>query len=185
MLASLVSLLALTASALATKTNGTFRHPIATPVFLVELLTYLPVNVSLPGGGGVAAVPNMGGTITGIFDGEIVGNVTGATETLLPSETGEYTHYENKLIFTNDAEDRIFLSMDGTITYANNALHGFGYATFQTTIPGLEWTNYAMFVVEWMADFFTGRGEAEIFHITTGGRVDGKPIDALLPPKRR
>jgi hypothetical protein len=91
MLTSLVSLLALTASALATKTNGTFRLPIATPAFQVELLTYLPVNVSLPGGGGVAAVPNLGGTITGLFDGEIVANVTGATETLLPSETGEYT----------------------------------------------------------------------------------------------
>ncbi|KAL2810482.1 hypothetical protein BJX63DRAFT_434267 [Aspergillus granulosus] len=168
MLATLVSLLALTASAISTKTNGTFRSPIATPVFQVQLLTYFPVNVSIPGGGGIAAVPNLGGTITGLFDGEIVGN-----------------HYENKIVFTNAAEDRIFLSMDGTITYANNALHGFGYAAFQTTIPGLEWTNYAMFVVEWMADFLTGIGEAEIFHITTGGRIDGQPIDALLPPKRR
>ncbi|KAL2848516.1 hypothetical protein BJY01DRAFT_153485 [Aspergillus pseudoustus] len=185
MLISLVSLLALMASALATKTNGTFRAPIATPVFQVQLLTYLPVNVSIPGVGGIAAVPNLGGTITGLWDGEIVGNITGATETLLASETGEYTHYENRLIFTDAAEDRIFLTLDGTITYANNALHGFGYATFQTTIPGLEWTNYAMFVVEWMADFFTGTGEAEIFHITTDGRIDGQPIDALLPPKWR
>jgi hypothetical protein len=91
MLTSLVSLLALTVSALATKASGTFRSPIATPVFQVEPLTYLPVNVSLPGGGGIAAVPNLGGTITGLFDGEIVGNVTGATETLLPAGTGEYT----------------------------------------------------------------------------------------------
>lgn len=39
-----------------------------------------------------------------------------------------------------------------------------------------------MFVAEWMADFYTGTGQAEIFHITTGGRLDGKSIDALLPP---
>lgn len=39
-----------------------------------------------------------------------------------------------------------------------------------------------MFVAEWLADFYTGSGQAEIFRITTGGRLDGKPIDALLPP---
>ncbi|KAL5338038.1 hypothetical protein BJX70DRAFT_399132 [Aspergillus crustosus] len=46
----------------------------------------------------------------------------------------------------------------------------------------LIWANYALFIVEWVGDFFTGLGHAEIFHITTGGRVDGKPIAALEPP---
>jgi hypothetical protein len=55
-------------------------------------------------------------------------------------------HYENKLIFTNDAEDRIFLSMDGTITYANNALHGFGYAyVFRTPGALAHWLLYPVY----------------------------------------
>lgn len=89
MLALLITILALTASSIAT--NGTFRHPIAKPVFQVELLTLLPSNITIPGGGSIAAVPNTGGTISGCFDGEIIGNITGSFETLLPSETGEYT----------------------------------------------------------------------------------------------
>ena len=48
MLARLFTLLALTASALAS--NVTFRHPIAKPAFQVELLGKLPYNVTLPGG---------------------------------------------------------------------------------------------------------------------------------------
>ncbi|KAL4881804.1 hypothetical protein BJY04DRAFT_217873 [Aspergillus karnatakaensis] len=181
MLKQLVTVLGLAACTLAT--NGTFRHPHAKPVFQVILNTQLPANVTTPSGG-VAAVPNVGGTIKGAWEGEVVANVTGAIETLLPSEEGEYTHYENQIVFTNDEDERLFITLTGTITYANNALHGFGYATIQTAIEDLIWTNYAMFVVEWMADFFTGLGEAEIFHITTGGRVDGKPIPALEPPAR-
>ncbi|KAL4785957.1 hypothetical protein BJX76DRAFT_355552 [Aspergillus varians] len=180
MLARVFTLLAFAAGALAT--NGTFRHPIAKPVFQVELLAGLPYNVTTPGGGNIAAVPNRGGTVSGIFNGEIIGNLTSAIETILPSEDGEYSRWENNLIFTNADDDRILVSITGKITYANEALHGFGYATFQTTILGFEWTNYATFLVEWIADFYTGTGQAEIFQITTGGRLDGKPIDALLPP---
>ncbi|KAL4805662.1 hypothetical protein BDV18DRAFT_160567 [Aspergillus unguis] len=180
MLARLFTLLALTASALAT--NVTFRHPIAKPAFQVELLGKLPYNVSLPGGGNTALIPNRGGTVSGIFNGEIIGDLTSAVETVLPSEEGEYSRWDNTLLFANAEDDRILASITGTITYANEALHAFGYATFQTTVPGLEWINYATFLVEWLAEFNTGTGTADIFQITTGGRIDGKPIDALLPP---
>lgn len=72
-------------------TDGIFRHPIAKPAFEVELLSGLPYNITVPGGDNVAAVPNRGGKVSGAFNGEIIGNLTGATETLLPSDVGEYT----------------------------------------------------------------------------------------------
>lgn len=54
--------------------------------------------------------------------------------------------------------------------------------TLETTIPELEWINYAMFIAEWQADFFSGIGETEIFEVNTSGRRDGQPIPALEPP---
>ncbi|KAL4939684.1 hypothetical protein BDV06DRAFT_224798 [Aspergillus oleicola] len=179
MITRLISLLALAAGTLAT--NGTFKHPLAKPVFQVQLLAGLPYNTTVPGGT-IAAVPNRGGSVSGIFDGEIIGNLTAAIETILPAEEGEYSRWENQLIFTNDEDERILVSISGTITYANEALHGFGFAYLQTTIPNLVWTNYATFLVEWMADFYTGTGEAEIFEIKSGGRLDGESIAGLLPP---
>ncbi|KAL4962453.1 uncharacterized protein BDV14DRAFT_106344 [Aspergillus stella-maris] len=183
MLTSIFSLLALVGSTLATPlTNGTFKHPLTKPVFQVQLLAALPYNTTIPGGGTIAAVPNRGGSVSGIFEGEIIGNLTAAIETVLPAEEGEYSRWENQLVFTNEADERILVSISGTITYANEALHGFGFAYLQTTIPELVWTNYATFLVEWMADFYTGTGDAEIFEINSGGRLDGKPIAGLLPP---
>lgn len=75
---------AFAAGTLATK--GIFHHPIAKPAFEVELLSGLPYNITVPGGDNVAIVPNRGGKVSGAFNGEIIGNLTGARETLLPSE---------------------------------------------------------------------------------------------------
>ncbi|KAL4794853.1 hypothetical protein BDV19DRAFT_389754 [Aspergillus venezuelensis] len=178
MLTSVYSVLAFVVGALATPlTNGTFKHPLAKPVFQDQLLAGLPYNTTVPGGGTIAAVPSRGGSVSGLFDGEIIGNLKAAIETILPAEEGEYSRWENQLIFTNEADERILVSISGTITYANEALHGFGY--LQTTIPDLVWTNYATFFVEWMD---AGTGEAEIFEIESGGRLEGKSIAGLLPP---
>ena len=44
------------------------------------------------------------------------------------------------------------------------------------------WVNSASFLIEWQGDFNTGKAQFEFFQITTGGRIDGQPITALLPP---
>lgn len=87
----LAHLIAIAFAAGTMATDGIFRHPIAKPTFEVELLAGLPYNITVPGGDNVAAVPNRGGKVSGAFNGEIIGNLTGALETLLPSDVGEYT----------------------------------------------------------------------------------------------
>ena len=71
--------------------NGTFKHPLTKPVLQVQLLAGLPYNTTTLGGGTIAAVPNRGGSVSGIFEGEIIGNLTAAIETILPAEEGEYS----------------------------------------------------------------------------------------------
>lgn len=43
--------------------------------------------------------------------------------------------------------------------------------------------NYGLFVGEWMDATNSGTGNAkfDIFEVSTGGRLDGKPIGALEP----
>lgn len=55
--------------------------------------------------------------------------------------------------------------------------------TLKTGINELQSINYGMYVAEWQGYYNTGTAQIQIFEITTGGRVDGKPIDALEPPK--
>jgi hypothetical protein len=69
--------------------------------------------------------------------------------------------------------------------YANNALHGFGCATFTTDGSDeneYAYTNFGNFVAEIEADFRAGRAGFDVFELETGGRIDGEPIKALLPP---
>lgn len=42
--------------------------------------------------------------------------------------------------------------------------------------------NWAAFLIEWEGNFNTGLSQFEFFKLASGGRKDGKPIPALLPP---
>lgn len=53
------------------------------------------------------------------------------------------------------------------------------HSTMKTDVPAWEWVNWATFLIEWEGSFNTGRAKFEFFHITTGGRRDGKPIPGL------
>lgn len=102
---------AFAAGTLATK--GIFHHPIAKPAFEVELLSGLPYNITVPGGDNVAIVPNRGGEVSGAFNGEIIGNLTGARETLLPSEDGEYTVRDRQTILRVPVLISLAIAMGG------------------------------------------------------------------------
>ncbi|KAH8654202.1 hypothetical protein BGZ61DRAFT_524296 [Ilyonectria robusta] len=179
MLSRLLIFTCFLASALAT--DRIFNRPKGKSFITIDYRVGWPLNTTTPGGI-IAMVPVWGGDIKGQFNGHIVENITSSYEKALPSTSGEYTSYENQLLFENDSGQRILAKVTGTTTYGNMALHGFGYATLLTDIDDLDWINYEMFIAEWQADFQTGTAEIEIFSITTGGRKDGKPIKALLPP---
>ena len=55
--------------------------------------------------------------------------------------------------------------------------------TFRTDVPKLGWMNYGLFVGEWIGATNSGTGNAklDIFEVSTGGRLDGKPIEAIEP----
>lgn len=38
-----------------------------------------------------------------------------------------------------------------------------------------------MFIAEWQGNFEKGNAVIEIFELTTGGRIDGEPIHAVMP----
>ncbi|KAL2045871.1 hypothetical protein ABVK25_011974 [Lepraria finkii] len=149
--------------------------------FSALTLGRLASQCHFPPNGLVAVTPNAAGTITGSFNGHVVENLTASVERFQPSESGLYSAYVNEILFANADDENLLVKIDGLTTYQNKGLHGFGKATFETTIPSLQWTNYAMFVAEWMGSLNSGTGNAklQIFEIMSGGRRDGKPIDAL------
>ncbi len=51
-----------------------------------------------------------------------------------------------------------------------------------TDVAQYSWVSWETFLVEWTGEYYTGTAEFEIFSIASGGRKDGKPIKALLPP---
>jgi hypothetical protein len=53
---------------------------------------------------------------------------------------------------------------------------------FDTGVAQVEYVDYDMYIVEWMGSFDTGRAEGEVFRVESGGRIDGEPIKALMPP---
>lgn len=50
-------------------------------------------------------------------------------------------------------------------------------------MPKLGWMNYGLFVGEWIGATSPGTGNAkfDIFEVSAGDRLDGKPIEALEP----
>ncbi|KAL2807806.1 hypothetical protein BJX63DRAFT_436731 [Aspergillus granulosus] len=73
--------------------------------------------------------------------------------------------------------------MSGIAQYANGGLHGFARVSFKTNLTDFDWINYGMFVGEWVGATNSGTGNAklDIFEVFSGGRRDGKPIEAIEP----
>jgi hypothetical protein len=126
--------------------SGIFKQPKAKSFLTIDMVVGLPVNVSTHDGI-TAMVPIVSGDLKGQFNGHLVPNLTSETERILPGSNGansvsadglaRYPNFDpsnisqnvrTELMFENDREERILAKMQGTTTYANNALHGFGYA---------------------------------------------------------
>ncbi|KAL6786383.1 hypothetical protein J3E68DRAFT_432936 [Trichoderma sp. SZMC 28012] len=179
----LLILIGSAATVLATGACGTgiYHSPIAKSFVTIDLLVNIPVNTTTPEGV-VGSVGIRGGTINGQFNGHLVANISSEVEHVLPLTNGEFTSVSSQWIFENDKNEHILATLSGLTTYANNALHGFGNAILATEAKDFYWVNSATFLIEWQGDFNTGKAQFEFFQITTGGRLDGQPITALLPP---
>jgi len=70
-----------------------------------------------------------------------------------------------------------------TMSYANEALHGFGTISFSTDNKKYTDLNYGSYVVEFEANFNTGTAFLDIFGLGSGGKRDGSETPALLRPK--
>ncbi|KKP00484.1 hypothetical protein THAR02_07397 [Trichoderma harzianum] len=171
----LLILIGSAATVLATGACGTgiYHSPIAKSFVTIDLLVNIPVNTATPEGV-AGSVGIRGGSITGQFIGHLVSNISSEVEHVLPL-TSEW-------IFENDKNEHSLATLSGLTTYANNALHGFGNAILTTEAKDFYWVNSATCLIEWQGDFNTGKAQFEFFQITTGGRLDGQPITALLPP---
>lgn len=77
-------------AAVAKKTSYTFYPPKAEPFLTIDFTVGWPVNVTTPNAV-VASIPNAGGPVNGHLQGNIIANLTGATETVLKSTGAEYT----------------------------------------------------------------------------------------------
>jgi hypothetical protein len=90
--------------------------------------------------------------------------------------------FKNTWVVNTTSGVIISADVEATVTYANNALHGFGTLKFLSADPqfiDLVWRN---FVAEFEGNFFTGTAIVDIFELSSGGHRDGSPILALLPP---
>ena len=91
--------------------------------------------------------------------------------------------YTNQLALNTTDGVTILMDAKATITYANEAAHGFGSVSFSVTDPRYIALNWRSFVVEVEGDFRTGKALFDIFELSTSGRRDGQPTLALLPPR--
>lgn len=90
--------------------------------------------------------------------------------------------YTNTFVLNVEAASNVLLSVKGIVQYGNNALHGFGAMTFSTDLEQFRYTNYGTYLAEWTATFDVPGAAVDVFEVTSGGRIDGQPIMALLPP---
>ncbi|KAJ6785888.1 hypothetical protein PWT90_07914 [Aphanocladium album] len=164
-----------------TNSDLIYRTPRIEPFVTVNIRTNYPANVTLHGST-VGVAPILGGQVQGKFNGQLHPNISAETERLMPGSDGRNTLADSQWILENGDKEKIFVSLKGITTYANNALHGFGTAIMETDNEKYDWVNWAHFIVEWQSAFATGQAEFQISQVTTGGRRDGKPIPALEPP---
>ncbi|KAM0545597.1 hypothetical protein ACHAPJ_011297 [Fusarium lateritium] len=151
-------------------TIGVYNIPEVTSFLQLDLAISIPSNVSTPDGVTALAPNAKGGKTSGAFEAEIL-PVGAAYERVAENQAGE-----------NSASFATNLEVDVILKYENNALHGFGFGKFATTIPDFFYLNYSSYLVEVSGDFTTGEAAGQVFALKSGGRRDGKPINALLPP---
>lgn len=90
--------------------------------------------------------------------------------------------YSNKDTPSSSEYATILLAATAHLTYANEFVHGFGSVTFSSSHPAFLDLNVRSFYAEIEAGFATGASTIDVFEIKTGGKIDGTPIKALLPP---
>lgn len=90
--------------------------------------------------------------------------------------------YHNKDASAPAEYATILLTTTAHLTYANEFVHGFGPVTFSSSHPAFLDLNVRSFYAELEAGFGTGAAKIDVFEIKTGGKIDGTPIKALLPP---
>lgn len=85
--------------------------------------------------------------------------------------------------FTINTTDAL-LNMDAraTISYANSALHGFGWVTFATDSPKYKDLVWGSYVAEFEANYNTGVAYIDVFKLNYTGKRDGSDAPALLAP---
>ncbi|KAF4945092.1 hypothetical protein FSARC_14514 [Fusarium sarcochroum] len=164
-----------------TDSIGAYNIPEVTSFLQLDLAISIPSNVSTPDGVTALAPNAQGGKTSGAFEAEIL-PVGAAYERVVVNQAGENSFYNNRYIFQTANNETISLEVDVILKYENNALHGFGSGKFATTIPDLFYLNYNSYLVEVSGDFTTGEAAGQVFALKSGGRRDGKPINALLPP---
>ncbi|KAJ6437274.1 low molecular weight phosphotyrosine protein phosphatase [Purpureocillium lavendulum] len=166
-----------------TTTNGVYRQPKTSSTLTVNIeIGGAPANTTTFDGL-ISVFPIRGGAVKGsFFQGNLVANLSSSTERILPGSNGTKTEVETRWVLEDKQGRRILANMQGMTTYANEALHGFGVARLMTDAAQYSWVSWENFLVEWTGEYYSGTAEFEIFSIKSGGRKDGKPIKALLPP---
>ncbi|KAK2609207.1 hypothetical protein QQS21_002289 [Conoideocrella luteorostrata] len=183
---SLFWTLAAAAATPVSATSGIYKSPQAKSFITVRVHVGLPVNTTTPDGP-VGLFRTADGNVTGQFTGRLAPNLSTVVERILPGSSGAHSTVFTNWVLESNAKspanqpERILARLEGLTTYANNALHGFGSVRLSTDIEHLKWINWATFLIEWEGQFNTGIAAFEIFHITSGGRLDGKKIPALSP----
>ncbi|KAF1948406.1 hypothetical protein CC80DRAFT_556347 [Byssothecium circinans] len=153
-----------------------FNPPTLTPFIHIDQLTNLPVNVSTIYGM-TARYENRGGNVTGAITGTIV-NIGAAYEVIPPAGAGAIGFYTNTFTI-NTTEATLLMDARATISYANNALHGFGTVSFSSDAAKYLDLNWRSFVVEFEANFFSGAAYLDVFELSSSGKRDGSETPAL------
>ncbi|KAF4345176.1 hypothetical protein FBEOM_882 [Fusarium beomiforme] len=160
---------------------GEYNNPKLRTFLWLDLAVGRETNVSSPGSLGIMAPNVKGGKATGAFEADIL-PLGASWEDAVIDELGENSFYKNRYILQTVNNDTIKFEVDVILNYRNNAHHGFGFGKFATDIPALLEINYNSYLVEVTGDFETGKAAGQVFALKSGGRRDGQPIKALLPP---
>ncbi|KAF9777201.1 hypothetical protein IL306_004506 [Fusarium sp. DS 682] len=160
---------------------GEYNNPELTTFLWLDLAVGRETNVSSPDSLGIMAPNVKGGKATGAFEADIL-PLGASWEDAVKNEWGENSFYKNRYILQTANNDTIKFEVDVILNYRNNAHHGFGFGKFATDIPELAEINYNSYLIEVTRDFETGKAAGQVFALKSGGRRDGQPIKALLPP---
>lgn len=82
----------------------------------------------------------------------------------------------------NTTDSTILVNTQAVTQYANNAVYGLGSVSIEAGPGKHENLTYERFVGQVSGDFGTGEAVLDVFKLVVQGRVDGLPINALLPP---